>query len=251
MKDPAYLFYSQDFYTGVATMNFEDRGKYISILCLMHQQGRMSEETIRFVVGSVSVNLKSKFKVDEKGLWYNERLELEIEKRKNFVESRINNGKLGGRPKDKPKPLGKPKRNRKVNLPENENENEIVSRVYKEGVQVYFDFYNKKVGINPPEFNGGDGKNMKELLNKLVKSMEDKKNDVNETTLINSFKVLLEKLPKFYIENLDIKVINNSYGKIIANIRTKSGAANADSWTDIIAERHRKREEAAKSGQGV
>jgi len=38
MKDPAYLFYSQDFYTGVATMNFEDRGKYISILCLMHQQ---------------------------------------------------------------------------------------------------------------------------------------------------------------------------------------------------------------------
>jgi len=92
---------------------------------------------------------------------------------------------------------------------------------------------------------------MKELLNKLVKSMEDKKNDVNETTLINSFKVLLEKLPKFYIENLDIKVINNSYGKIIANIRTKSGAANADSWTDIIAERQRKREEAAKSGQGV
>jgi len=91
-KDPAYLFYSQDFYTGVATMNFEDRGKYISILCLMHQQGRMSEETIRFVVGSVSVNLKNKFKVDEKGLWYNERLELEIEKRKNFVESRINNG---------------------------------------------------------------------------------------------------------------------------------------------------------------
>lgn len=135
MKDPAYLFYSQDFYTGVATMNFEDRGKYISLLCLMHQQGRMSEETIRFVVGSVSVSLKSKFKVDENGLWYNERLEKEIEKRKNFLESRVNNGKLGGRPKKDKKPLGKPNGKplgkAKQNLIEddNENENESINKI--------------------------------------------------------------------------------------------------------------------------
>ena len=128
-KDPAYLFYSQDFYTGVATMNFEDRGKYITLLCLMHQQGRMNEETIRFVVGSVSVILKSKFKVDESGLWYNERLELEIEKRKNFVQSRVDNGSLGGRPKKSKKPIGKPK-GKPIgkpthNLHEDDNGNEI------------------------------------------------------------------------------------------------------------------------------
>jgi len=208
----------------------------------------MNEETIRFVVGSISVNLKSKFKVDETGLWYNERLELEIEKRKNFVESRVNNGKLGGRPKDKPKPKGKPKHNRKVNLPEDENENEIVSKVYSETVRIYFEFYKDKIGISPPEFNGGDGKNIKELLNKLVKSMEEKKNEVSETTLTNSFKVLLAKLPKFYIENLDIKVINNNYGKIIANIRTKTGAADKDSMQNILDQRKREREAAASNG---
>lgn len=107
MKDPAFLFYSSDFITGVSTMSFEDRGKYITILALMQQKGRMSEETIRFVVGSPSVMLKSKFKQDESGMWYNERLEQEIENRRAFVESRQNNGKLGGRPKTK-KPTGKP-----------------------------------------------------------------------------------------------------------------------------------------------
>lgn len=126
-KDPAFLFYSQDFYTGVATLSWEDRGKYISVLCLMHQQGRMSEETIRFLVGSISVSLKAKFRIDENGLWYSRRLELEAQKRNTFTESRRNNGNLGGRPK-KEKPTGKPKRNHKHNHMGNHmgNEDEIV-----------------------------------------------------------------------------------------------------------------------------
>lgn len=127
-KDPAFLFYSQDFYTGTATMNFEDRGKFITILCLMHQQGRMSEETIRFLVGSISDNLKAKFRIDSKGLWYNERLETEAKKRNEFTESRRLNGNLGGRPK-KDKPSGKPKQNHKVMHMGNHmgNENEDVN----------------------------------------------------------------------------------------------------------------------------
>lgn len=124
-KDPAFLFYSQDFIVGVQTMTFEDRGKYITILAQMHQQGRLSEETICFLVGSVSVSLRLKFKQDEKGLWYNERLEAETLKRNQFTESRRNNGKNGGRPK-KTKASGKPKQkhmqNHMVNHMGNENE---------------------------------------------------------------------------------------------------------------------------------
>jgi hypothetical protein len=113
-KDPAFLFYSQDFIVGVQTMPFEERGKYITILCQMHQQGRLDEETIRFIVGSISDKLRLKFKIDEKGLWYNERLELETTRRNNFTESRRLNGNLGGRPK-KEKPKGKAKKNLKDN----------------------------------------------------------------------------------------------------------------------------------------
>lgn len=107
-KDPAFLFYSQDFFTGCATLSFEDKGKFIHLLCLMHQQGRMNEETIRFLVGSISVNLKSKFLVDENGFWYNNRLEEEIKKRNKFTKSRHDNGLKGGRPPKNKKPLGLP-----------------------------------------------------------------------------------------------------------------------------------------------
>lgn len=100
-KDPAFLFYSQDFIVGVQTLNFEERGKYITILCQMHQQGRMSEETICFIVGSVSVSLKSKFSIDDNGFWYNKRLEEEIAKRNHYTDSRRKNGLKGGRKKKK------------------------------------------------------------------------------------------------------------------------------------------------------
>lgn len=127
-KDPAFLFYSQDFIVGVQTMPFEDRGKYITILCQMHQQGRLDEETIRFLVGSVSDKLRLKFKVDEKGLWYNERLESETARRNHFTETRRNNGNKGGRPK-KNEPIAKPNGNlmdmHMGNHMGNENVNEI------------------------------------------------------------------------------------------------------------------------------
>lgn len=127
MKDPAFLFYANDFLSGTLTMSHEDRGKYILLLCIMHQQGRLSDETIRLLVGSPSVMLTSKFKKDENGLWFNERLEIEIEKRGRFVDSRRENGSKGGRPKEpiglpNGLPTAKPKKNRKANLPVNVNE---------------------------------------------------------------------------------------------------------------------------------
>ena len=97
-KDPAFLFYTSDFLLGTMIMSFEDKGKYITLLSYMHHNGRLDEDAIKKLVGGISANLKSKFKVDDSGLWYNERLEEEIEKRKRFVGSCIENGKKGGRP---------------------------------------------------------------------------------------------------------------------------------------------------------
>jgi uncharacterized protein YdaU (DUF1376 family) len=92
-KDPAFLFYSNDFLTGTLTLSFEDRGKYITLLCLMHQQGRLNEQTVKFIVGEISSNLMNKFCRDTDGNWYNKRLEEETERRNKFTESRRNNAK--------------------------------------------------------------------------------------------------------------------------------------------------------------
>jgi hypothetical protein len=97
-KDPAFLFYSSDFLFGTLHMSFEDRGKYITLLCYMHGSGRLSEETVLHIAGNISPMLQSKFLTDENGLWYNARLEEEVSKRKKYSCSRTENGRKGGRP---------------------------------------------------------------------------------------------------------------------------------------------------------
>ena len=129
MNDPAVLFYTSDFLTGVLDLTMEERGQYITLLCYQHQKGHFKEETIRLLVGNVSVNVLNKFEKDENGLLFNKRMDVEKDKRNSFVSSRKENGKKGGRPK-KPlgKPLGKPSAKplgkAKQNLPENDNDND-------------------------------------------------------------------------------------------------------------------------------
>jgi len=147
MKDPAFLFYSSDFLTGTMIMPFEDRGKYITILSYMHQNGRLSEETIRLLVGNVSDMLRLKFSIDKKGFWFNERLEIEIEKRRNFIESRHENGKKGGRPPKTDKKeetdrliLAKPKDNLIINEDINTIDNEKENIIKESSLKILTDF---------------------------------------------------------------------------------------------------------------
>jgi hypothetical protein len=138
MKDPAFLFYPESFLLGTLIMPFEERGKYITLLCYQHQNGHLSDATIRLLVGSFSDILKSKFKIDENGLYYNERLEIEIQKRAVFVDSRRENGKLGGRKsKAQGKPIGKPNGKAKKNLPINRD---IIINIIKDtGINTDFE----------------------------------------------------------------------------------------------------------------
>jgi hypothetical protein len=121
-KDPAFLFYSSDFLNGVADLTMEERGQFITLLCLQHQKGTLTDKTIRLCLGSVSVDVLSKFSKDKDGNFFNERLNEEIEKRIQFTESRRNNGSKGGRPKNNTKPLGLAKHNLMEDVNENENE---------------------------------------------------------------------------------------------------------------------------------
>lgn len=135
MNDPAVLLYTSDFLTGVMDMTMEERGQYITLLCYQHQRGHIKEETIRLLVGNVSVNVLNHFIKDENGLYYNKRMDLEKEKRHIFVESRRENGKKGGRPT---KASGKPKKNLEVihmdnhmgNEDEDENDNINNNNIY-------------------------------------------------------------------------------------------------------------------------
>ena len=92
-KSPAILFYTGDFLNGCSDLTMMERGQYITLLCLQHQKGHLSQKNITLSVGDVSPDVLAKFKVDADGLYYNERMDIEMEKRSKFVSSRKENGK--------------------------------------------------------------------------------------------------------------------------------------------------------------
>ena len=90
-KDPAFLFYTSDFLVGVSDLTMEERGQYITLMCLQHTKGHLSAKNIKIAVGDVSPDVLAKFLVDSDGLYYNARLEQEIIKRQQYCEKQANN----------------------------------------------------------------------------------------------------------------------------------------------------------------
>jgi len=90
-KDPAFLFYPNDYIGGTMGMTFEEKGAYIELLMMQFNRGHMTSHMIGQTVGQLWENIKQKFIIDENGLYYNVRLEVEQNKRKEYSKSRRNN----------------------------------------------------------------------------------------------------------------------------------------------------------------
>lgn len=129
-KDPAFLFYPNDFLSGTQFFSDEQVGKFMRILMAQHQHGHLSEDQVIFICKSYDKHIFSKLKQDSAGLWYNERLQIEIEKRKNYVLSRSKN-KEG---KTKEKIISKTHDSHVVNEDENVNRS-----VFEDNYKIAFD----------------------------------------------------------------------------------------------------------------
>lgn len=101
-KDPAFLFYYQDFLVGTDDMTNEEIGAYIRCLCNQASKGSINEKHMFKICLTQDVfdAVKSKFVQDTDGTFYNLRLREEIEKRKAYGESRRNNRKVKTHEKD-------------------------------------------------------------------------------------------------------------------------------------------------------
>lgn len=90
-KDPAFLFYSQDFYTGTVFFTDEQVGKYIRLLCLQHQTGHLEEKHMLNICKTYDKDIFNKFLRDGEGKYYNERLENEVNRRVRYCKTRSEN----------------------------------------------------------------------------------------------------------------------------------------------------------------
>lgn len=100
-KSPSFQFYAQDFLTGVMYLTNEEIGMYIKMLAKQWTDGKIPKKRLGLFLGiewdSLSEELKNKF-TDCGEHVINKRLEIEREKKKNFLKKQSDNGKKGGRP---------------------------------------------------------------------------------------------------------------------------------------------------------
>jgi len=93
-KDPAFLMYSNDFLTGVSDLDMQERGQFITLLCLQHQKGCITPKMMRLQCGGIpSDDVLAKFVIDKNGNYINERIEIERQKRKKHSEKQSANAR--------------------------------------------------------------------------------------------------------------------------------------------------------------
>lgn len=95
-KDPAFLFYYQDFLVGTDDFTNDQVGAYIRCLCIQAAKGGISLNHMIKICESQQIQnvIKNKFVwYPEEGVFRNDRLSEEIEKRKKYCESRGKNKK--------------------------------------------------------------------------------------------------------------------------------------------------------------
>ena len=149
-KDPAFLMYSSDFLTGVTDLTMEERGQFITLLCLQHQKGHLTKKVMQLQChGIPTADVLAKFCIDENGLYYNQRVEREREKRAaHSLKQRENALKRWNKDKSTTNQTlcnGNAMAMPLENENENENENEIKVEIYP-AFSDFWNLYDKKVG---------------------------------------------------------------------------------------------------------
>jgi len=169
-QDPAFLFYFQDFLVGTDDMDNDEVGAYIRCLCHQASKGCISEKHMMKIClrQDVYTSVSQKFSRNEDGNYCNERLMLEISKRKAFAESRRNN-------RMKKTSLTHVSNTSKTYVPhmenENENENEIKKKV------------SRKKFVKPHENN---------VYNLMGELNMQGKNFMSEDKLVNFARVFMD-----------------------------------------------------------
>lgn len=204
-KDPAFLFYPGDWLGGTMGMTFEEKGAYLELLMLQFNRGHMTKHMIGQTVGQLWINIKDKFIEDEKGLWYNERLEIEKNNRAKFTESRRNNIKGNNQYSKKEDKKG----GHMTSHMENENDNENKNGIKKEEVLRIFlnqggtkemaeQFFNKHEAGGWIGSNGHPIKNFSPLVsNYIINWKNNEKRTSSNSAKLGTSDARIEALAKW------------------------------------------------------
>lgn len=183
-KDPAVLFYTSDFLSGTFTMDNEQVGKYIRLLCLQHQKGKLTEKDMLSICKAYDVEIWDKFKVED-GLYYNDRMLNETVRRQKFSESRRNNAKS-------PKKESTSEAYAKHMETETENRTITINENINIDFEWFWNEYDKKIGEKQKlkkkwnKLSDEERQNAMNYIDLYKQSVQDKQFRKNPETFLNN-----------------------------------------------------------------
>jgi uncharacterized protein YdaU (DUF1376 family) len=173
-KDPAFLFYPNDYLGGTMGFSVDQHGLYILALIFQFNNGRFTEIQINGILNNRFNEIKHKFKTDG-NLYWNNRLDTEKEKRQLYVKSRRESIDKRWHKNDKPLSGNKldtihtyqPNPIRMGNENEDENEDENRDEVKVKNIfEIAFDsFVEMRTKIRKPLTENGKTLIIKKLTN--------------------------------------------------------------------------------------
>lgn len=218
-KDPAFLFYSKDFYEATRTMLPKERACYIDLLIYQHQNEYIPNEIERISMycsgideATLQATLQAKFKLCDKG-WYNERLFEVIEQRKTFGEKQSDNGLIGQFFKKA-----------KSSLP---------SKDYTKLKDFIYNVFTKEKLINELKINNNHETMLQAMLQAMLKHLVNVNVIVNEDVIINSLKEKEFNFKNSLLEFVNDEQVVNDY----MEVRKKKKGANTETAFNLLMDK--------------
>ena len=184
-KDPAVLLYTSDFLSGTFTMTDEQVGKYIRLLCLQHQKGKLTEKDMLSICKAYDEDIFCKFELVD-GHYINKRMYEEAFKRSRFTESRRKNASAKHMPKHMENEI------------ENEIENRNINTINTEFKEIWEEWklYKKEEHRDRYKSPKTEQKAFNNLYNLAGGDLETAREIVNYS-IANKYKGLFELKTKF------------------------------------------------------
>lgn len=188
MKNPAVLWYPSDFIASTSLWTNEQCGAYIRLLNCQFVLGHLSLEQMNMITNDETI--LNKFIKDKKGLFFNPRMQQEIDKRSQYIESRSKNklGKTKEKSENHMKIISKSYQNHMGNGNINRNISNIIyytnielDTIFKE----YLSLRKKLKAVNSERA-------IKTLIDKLSKYDDDTKIKMIDKSIVSSWKDVYE-----------------------------------------------------------
>ena len=238
MKDPAVLFYFQDFLVGTEFMSHDEVGKYIRILCHQADNGSLTLLQLQRICGSKEVPdaILEKLQQDEEGKFYQKRMKEEKEKRTKYSESRRQNRKKDTKEENICLTYDKHMENENINV--NESIIEDSKELFNELKKTFLEFYKLKTE-NEYYFTAKDASNLKQLGKKLIHSIRNKGDTPAVQDAVNALSYIMQHHNDKWIDaNFSIPILNSKYNEIISGIKQRHVKGTSDQQLAEILAKH-------------